>query len=161
MGLWPRSRDCLRKVHAAETKLRISLGVLIDTSAHQVMEFQRDVVNSVAEGFAGPATESLSPENWPDEKFSQKRRPRRKTAFRSSVHQLRRRFFEPYVFRLANAACEVLPIVVIHCWSFNIGNLGVVERWSPAFQSPMREIGARFLSSFDTLCISSTIIANR
>jgi hypothetical protein len=32
---------------------------------------------------------------------------------------------------------------------------------SPAFQPPMREIGARFLSSFDTLCISSTIIANR
>jgi hypothetical protein len=98
--------------------------VLIDTSAHQkkVIEFQRDVVNSVAEGFAGLATESLSPENWPDEKFSQKRRRRRKTAFRSGVHQLRRRFFEPYVFRLANAACEVLPIVVIHWWSLNIGN---------------------------------------
>ena len=47
------------------------------------------------------------------------------------------------------------------CWSLNIGNLEVVERRSSAFQSPMREIGARFLSSFDTLCISSTIIANR
>jgi hypothetical protein len=48
-----------------ETKLRISLGVLIDTSAHQktVIEFQQDVVNSFAEGFAGPATKSLSPEN--------------------------------------------------------------------------------------------------
>jgi tRNA U34 5-methylaminomethyl-2-thiouridine-forming methyltransferase MnmC len=57
-----------------ETKPRISLGVLIDTSAHQkkVIEFQRDVVNSFAEGFAGLATERLSPENWPDEKFSQK-----------------------------------------------------------------------------------------
>jgi hypothetical protein len=107
-----------------ETKPRISLGVLIDKSAHQkkVIEFQRDVVNSVAEGFAGPAAESLSPENWPAEKFSQKRRRRRKTAFRSGFHQLRRRFFEPYVFRLANAACEVLPIVVIHWWSLNIGN---------------------------------------
>ena len=55
-------------------------------------------------------------------KFSQKRRRRRKTAFRSGVHELRRRFIEPYVFRLANAACKVLPIVVIHCWSLNIGN---------------------------------------
>jgi len=55
-------------------------------------------------------------------KFSQKRRRRRKTAFPSGVHQLRRRFFEPYVFRLANAACEVLPIVVIHWWPSNIGN---------------------------------------
>ena len=82
-------------------------------------------------------------------------------AFRSGVRQLRRGFCEPYAVRLANAACEVLPIVVMRGWSLNIGNLGVVERWSSTFQSPMREIGARFLSSFNTLCISSTIIANR
>jgi hypothetical protein len=45
----------------AETKPRISCGVLIDTSTHQkkVIEFQRDVVNSIAEGFAGLATESF------------------------------------------------------------------------------------------------------
>jgi hypothetical protein len=123
-----RDRDVHRIVCAKstrpETKPRIPLGVLIGRSGHQkkVNEFQRDVVNSVAEAFAGLATESLSPENWQDEKFSQKRRRRRKTAFRSGVHQLRRRFFEPYGFRLANAACEVLPIVVIHWWSLNIGN---------------------------------------
>jgi hypothetical protein len=44
-----------------ETKPRVSLGVLIDTSAHQqkVMEFQREVVNSIADAFAGMATESF------------------------------------------------------------------------------------------------------
>ena len=44
-----------------ETKPRVSLGVLIDTSAHQkkVIEFQREVVNSVAEAFGGVATESF------------------------------------------------------------------------------------------------------
>ncbi len=45
----------------AETKPRVSLGVLIDTSAHQkkVMEFQREAVNSIADAFAGVATESF------------------------------------------------------------------------------------------------------
>jgi hypothetical protein len=45
----------------AETKPRVSLGVLIDTSAHQkkVIEFQREVVNSIADGFSGVATESF------------------------------------------------------------------------------------------------------
>jgi hypothetical protein len=44
-----------------ETKPQVSLGVLIDTSAHQkkVMEFQREVVNSIADAFAGMATESF------------------------------------------------------------------------------------------------------
>ena len=44
-----------------ETKPRVSLGVLIDTSAHQkkVMDFQREVINSIADGFAGVATESF------------------------------------------------------------------------------------------------------
>jgi hypothetical protein len=45
----------------AETKPRVSLGVLIDTSAHQkkVIEFQREVVNSIADAFSGVATESF------------------------------------------------------------------------------------------------------
>jgi hypothetical protein len=45
----------------AETKPRVSLGVLIDTSAHQkkVIEFQWEVVNSIAEAFGGVATESF------------------------------------------------------------------------------------------------------
>lgn len=44
-----------------ETKPRVSLGVLIDTSAHQkkLIEFQREVVNSIAEAFGGVATESF------------------------------------------------------------------------------------------------------
>ena len=44
-----------------ETKPRVSLGVLIDTSAHQkkVIEFQREVVNAIADGFSGVATESF------------------------------------------------------------------------------------------------------
>src|ERR1700730_7505632 len=101
-NLWSRvstPKEAARSTRP-ETKPRLSLGVLIDTSAHQkkVIEFQRDVVNSVAEDFAGLAAESLSPENWPDEKFSQKRRRRRKTAFRSGVHQLRRRFFRTVRF---------------------------------------------------------------
>jgi len=45
----------------AETKPRVSLGVLIDTSMHQkkVIEFQREVVNSIADGFSGVVTESF------------------------------------------------------------------------------------------------------
>lgn len=44
-----------------QTKPRVSLGVLIDTSAHQkkVIEFEREVVNSIADGFAGVATEGF------------------------------------------------------------------------------------------------------
>lgn len=44
-----------------EMKPRVSLGVVIDTSAHQkkVIEFEREVVNSLADGFAGLATESF------------------------------------------------------------------------------------------------------
>lgn len=45
----------------AETKPRVSLGVLIDTSGHQkkVIEFEREVLNSIADGFAGVTTESF------------------------------------------------------------------------------------------------------
>lgn len=44
-----------------ETKPRVSLGVLVDTSAHQgkVIEFQREVLNSLAKAFAGVATEAF------------------------------------------------------------------------------------------------------
>lgn len=44
-----------------EMKPRVSLGVVIDASAHQkkVIEFEREVVNSLADGFAGLATESF------------------------------------------------------------------------------------------------------
>lgn len=44
-----------------EMKARVSLGVLIDTSAHQkkVMEFQRKVVDSIAGALSGVVTESF------------------------------------------------------------------------------------------------------
>ena len=44
-----------------EKRPRVSLGVLVDTSAHQgkVFEFQREVLNSLADAFAGVATESF------------------------------------------------------------------------------------------------------
>lgn len=44
-----------------ETRPRVSLGVLIDTSAHQkeVIDFERDVINAVADGFTGVAAESF------------------------------------------------------------------------------------------------------
>jgi hypothetical protein len=43
-------------------KPHISLGVLIDTSAHQkkVIEFQREAVNSIADAFSSVATESFA-----------------------------------------------------------------------------------------------------
>jgi len=43
------------------TKPRLSLGVLIDTSAHQkkVIEFEREVVKSLADGFDGVKTETF------------------------------------------------------------------------------------------------------
>ncbi|MBS1867989.1 MAG: hypothetical protein JSS69_18920 [Acidobacteria bacterium] len=46
---------------APDTTSRVSLGVLIDTSAHQkeVIDFQRNVIRSVADGFGGLATESF------------------------------------------------------------------------------------------------------
>ena len=45
----------------SDTKHRLSVGVLIDTSAHQkkVIEFEREVVNSIADGFVGVATETF------------------------------------------------------------------------------------------------------
>ena len=44
-----------------EKRPRVSLGVLVDTSAHQgrVIEFQRKVLDSLAEAFAGLATEAF------------------------------------------------------------------------------------------------------
>jgi hypothetical protein len=43
------------------TKSRLSLGVLVDTSAHQkkVIEFERQVVNAIADRFGSAATESF------------------------------------------------------------------------------------------------------
>jgi hypothetical protein len=43
-------------------KPHVSLGVLIDTSAHQkkVIEFQREAVNSIADAFSSVATESFA-----------------------------------------------------------------------------------------------------
>jgi hypothetical protein len=48
-------------VAGSATNPRISLGVLIDTSAHQkkVIEFERDAVNSLADAFASVATEGF------------------------------------------------------------------------------------------------------
>jgi hypothetical protein len=45
----------------AQAKPHVSLGVLIDTSAHQkkVIEFQREAVNSIADAFSSVATESF------------------------------------------------------------------------------------------------------
>jgi hypothetical protein len=45
----------------SDTKPGLSVGVLIDTSAHQkkVIEFEREVIHSIAEGFAGVATEGF------------------------------------------------------------------------------------------------------
>ena len=45
----------------SDTRPRVSVGVLIDTSAHQekVIEFEREVVNSLAEGLAGVAAEGF------------------------------------------------------------------------------------------------------
>jgi hypothetical protein len=44
-----------------DTRPRRSVGVLVDTSAHQkkVIEFERDVFRSIADGFAGAAAESF------------------------------------------------------------------------------------------------------
>src|SRR6266849_2537493 len=44
-----------------ETRRRVSFGVLIDTSARQrkVIELEREAVNSLADGFAGLASESF------------------------------------------------------------------------------------------------------
>jgi hypothetical protein len=45
----------------SDSRPRLSIGVLIDTSAHQkkVIEFERDAVNSLGEAFAGVATEGF------------------------------------------------------------------------------------------------------
>ena len=47
--------------HKSDARPKISLGVLIDTSAHQekVIEFERQVVRSIADRFDGMATESF------------------------------------------------------------------------------------------------------
>jgi len=52
---------CAKERTQPDTKSRLSLGVLIDTSAHQkkVIEFEREVVVSIADGFADVATESF------------------------------------------------------------------------------------------------------
>ena len=52
---------CAQDKTQPEGTPRLSVGVLIDTSAHQkkVIEFEREVVNSIADGFAGVATESF------------------------------------------------------------------------------------------------------
>jgi hypothetical protein len=52
---------CAQEKAQPDTKPRLSVGVLIDTSAHQekVIEFGREVVLSIADGFAGVATESF------------------------------------------------------------------------------------------------------
>ena len=52
---------CAKERTQPDTKPRLSLGVLIDTSAHQkkVIEFEREVVLSIADGFADVATESF------------------------------------------------------------------------------------------------------
>ena len=45
-----------------DTKPRLSVGVLIDTSAHQkkVIQFERQAVDSIADGFTGVATEAFA-----------------------------------------------------------------------------------------------------
>lgn len=46
----------------SETKPKLSLAVLVDTSAHQkkVIEFEREAVGSIADAFAGVGTEALA-----------------------------------------------------------------------------------------------------
>ena len=53
--------ESLQAKSQQERKPRVSLGVLVDTSAHQgkVIEFQREVLNSLGEAFAGVATEAF------------------------------------------------------------------------------------------------------
>jgi hypothetical protein len=52
---------CAQAKTQPDTKPRLSVGVLIDTSAHQekVIEFEREVVLSIADGLDGVATESF------------------------------------------------------------------------------------------------------
>ena len=63
-SLLPQRRTLyfLRKTRPEpDTKPRLALGVLIDTSPHQkkVIEFEREVVSSIAERFDGLAAESF------------------------------------------------------------------------------------------------------
>lgn len=46
----------------SETKPKVSLAVLVDTSAHQkkVIEFEREAVDSITDAFAGVATEAFA-----------------------------------------------------------------------------------------------------
>jgi hypothetical protein len=52
---------CAQERANPDAKPRLPLGVLIDTSAHQkkVIEFEREVVHSIADAFGGVATESF------------------------------------------------------------------------------------------------------
>ena len=52
---------CAQEKTQPNTKPTLSVGVLIDTSAHQekVIEFEREVVLSIADGFAGAAAEGF------------------------------------------------------------------------------------------------------
>ena len=52
---------CAQEKTQPDTGPRLSVGLLTDTSSHQkkVIEFEREVVNSVADGFAGSATETF------------------------------------------------------------------------------------------------------
>ncbi|HVS87447.1 MAG TPA: hypothetical protein VHF01_04400 [Candidatus Acidoferrum sp.] len=52
---------CAQEKPQPDTKPRLSVGVLIDTSAHQkkVIEFEREVLNSIADAFAGVATDGF------------------------------------------------------------------------------------------------------
>src|SRR3989442_11415016 len=52
---------CAQEETQPDTKPRLSVAVLVDTSAHQkkVIEFEREVFHSIADGFAGVAAESF------------------------------------------------------------------------------------------------------
>lgn len=52
---------CAQEKTQPDTKPRLSVGVLVDASAHQekVIEFEREVFHSIADGFAGVAAESF------------------------------------------------------------------------------------------------------
>ena len=52
---------CAQEKAQSDTRPRLSVGVLIDTSAHQkkVIDFQREIVNSIADAFVSLATEGF------------------------------------------------------------------------------------------------------
>lgn len=55
------SRVLAQQKAESDTRPRVSIGVIVDTSAHQkrVIEFERQAVNSLADAFAGVATETF------------------------------------------------------------------------------------------------------